>query len=589
MNFPIILFFIFLIRQYESIQLCPYLFCNSTRFKSHCQIECSSTNGEFPPLGSSKFKTISKIAFSNVSQIPAFSFRGKNFWEVTINSENLDSISDNAFCEVKGLDSLFVINPKRLDIFYSNSVDCLKVLIKNFFIKSAYLNDSTFPQLLEKIKTFSNLANISLSDTNIKSIELTSLSSLIHFSVVSSPIENFNLSKNLRSMKIAFSNLTKLKPGSFDCSKLRYLNLSHNKVEILEKGLFPINLENLYLNNNRISRIENDWIYEHNNLKILDLSFNLIEYLPLENFYYLEHLNAQSNMIKNLNFFSKSNFDQLKILILSDNKINDFSSFILKNLKNLTKIDCSINLIENLQFPQMDYLKFINFSNNRITYLNSRAFSLLSSLEVVDLSFNQIKNFEPIFNSKFLEKIILANNFINKIPSIRKIMGYAKPNNLIVDLVANNVSHFNNQDLCDVLNFVNITFIVNGFFQYFSLNESKKFDSNNKKLYYSKLKNIKIIDLSPLPFELNNFTIDPYNFQDQCLNITTPITLSYSRHVIANHFDHSFNGSNSTEEMSKESKLKNFAIFNKKFNILIFLLIIFTFFNFNFLYVSMVI
>lgn len=583
MNIKVLLFSICLKRLAESIQLCPFVFCNSTRYKSHCQIECSSPNGEFPPLGSSKFKKISKINFSNINQIPAYSFEGKFFWEVTINSENLDSISDNAFCRIKRLDSLNILNPKRLDIFYSNSVDCLKVLIKNFYLKSSILNDLTFTKLLEKIGSFKNLVNLSLSDTNVNSINLNGLSNLINFSILSSPVEKFKISKNLKSLEITLSNIKKLEKESFEGSKLKHLNFSHNRIETLEKGLFPITLENIYLNNNKISTIQSGWIDKFNNIKILDLSFNLIEFLPLENLNNLEHLNVQFNMIKNLDFFSKSNFDQLKTLILSNNKIYDFPSHILINAKNLVKLDFSMNLIENIQFPQMDHLKFINFSNNRITRIHGPVFSLLSSLEVADLSFNRIKNFESILNSKFLEKIILINNMLNKIPSFKRLLGNVKPDKLIVDLVSNNISRFNKEDLCDLLNFINITFVVDGFSEHCLLNESKILNFDNTKLRYSKIQNIQVFNLNPLSYENFNCTISSNSFQDQCLNYTTPIKLNYSENVISSYKNHSFNESNSTGTKSNESQIKNFAIIDTKFNILNqieLFLIFFLYFNF---------
>ncbi|RNA21014.1 trophoblast glyco -like [Brachionus plicatilis] len=395
-NYKILPLF-YLIKISLSIQLCPYTSCNSTRYRTHCCIVCSSPDGQFPKRGSSNFRTISNITFSNVSQMLPYSFKGLEISTMTIRGENLDSMSNRTFCQMGKLDSLNIINPKKLEIFFSNSAECLDKLVKNLYLKSSILDDSTATKLLGKIEVF----------------------------------------KNLNS---------------------------------------------------------------------LNLSFNLIEYLPLEN-------------VNNLN--------RLEELILSKNQIDNFRKEALNKSKNLT-------------------------------------FSLLPSLEVIDLSFNRIKFFEPAFNSNFLKKIILEKNFINQIPNLKRALDITRPLGLIVDLVSNNISKYNIEDVCSQMDFVNATFIIDRFFEDCLFRESRILHLDKKELCEKSIGKLQFITLDPLSCEKENYnkscSDDSSNFEDYCLNLNSTLTSE----TISIWHNQTFNGSNLnlTEKMIESTAFFVVFLFN---------------------------
>lgn len=131
------------------------------------------------------------------------------------------------------------------------------------------------------------------------------------------------------------------------------------------------------------------------NLRVLNISHRKCEYLTAEalNFKYLEKLNAQNN------------------------KLNNISNSVLKNLPNLLEVDFSFNEIKNLSsldFQWSPKLSIMNFSYNQLSHLDQDTFQNLTELRILDLSANFIEVISLKFNNK-MEILRLEKNPIKQL------------------------------------------------------------------------------------------------------------------------------------------------------------------------------
>lgn len=213
---------------------------------------------------------------------------------------------------------------------------------------------------------------------------------------------NLNLSRNLFFMLNSFSfplglgekllelNLNENQIDFIDQSaflrmnNLVYLNLSHNSIERLNKGIFDslIQLEELILGNNQINFIDPGVFGKLRRLKKLNLSHNQIE-----------------SVSKNL-FDSNENLEELN---LGNNKITLLESNNFSKLAKLKILYLNLNKIEYLskeQFNGLTNLEILFLNSNKIQSIKKEAFFQLVNLKVIFLFDNFFKNyhFKSIFN-----------------------------------------------------------------------------------------------------------------------------------------------------------------------------------------------
>ncbi|CAH2102275.1 unnamed protein product [Euphydryas editha] len=151
------------------------------------------------------------------------------------------------------------------------------------------------------------------------------------------------------------------------------------------------------LNRNVISELENFCFKEigYSNLKILDLSYNLIFWIGLHAF---------------------SGLDKLVNLDLSNNRLRFIPSDLFWDTPELQILDLSSNVFEKLKNePFIIHLKLevLNLNNCRIKSLPERLFNRLPNLKKLDLSENYMVTFnlDVIRPLRKLERIELRNDY----------------------------------------------------------------------------------------------------------------------------------------------------------------------------------
>jgi hypothetical protein len=276
-----------------------------------------------------------------------------------------------AFSEIPNLTELFIScsNGKLLI-----DDDFLKPLLKLKHL-SIYNNN------LSVVRTFLNDCQISLIKLNLSANSLTNLNSDIFIGLKS--LKQINLSKNkleecpkfsenLEILNLSQNKLYMSHKLDFHAIQfLKTLDISQNK---LNSENFPLNLfdnlknlENLFLDNNEISNLEENIFWNLKRLITLGLSSNKLEFIHSNlfiNLKDLKDLNLKENCLRTLKRDIFSSQANLKYLNLSDNKIDCFPKGLFDSLENLEGINLSSNqfyFLDEEDFSHLGKLKIIYF------------------------------------------------------------------------------------------------------------------------------------------------------------------------------------------------------------------------------------
>ena len=183
---------------------------------------------------------------------------------------------------------------------------------------------------------------------------------------------------------------------------LIYLNMNFNRIENLPKEInrYLPKLNTLHLTANRIITISSQELKGYENLKTLNLDQNLIETISNNTF---------------------SEMSDLRILLLGQNKLTNVNQHTFKGLSNLIKLQLSDNAIIYLHedaFQSSLQLQELYLYVNKITRVQKGLFAGLHHLRIVYLSDNFISEIEEgAFDNLSLETVYLNLNLLTRLPN----------------------------------------------------------------------------------------------------------------------------------------------------------------------------
>ena len=203
-------------------------------------------------------------------------------------------------------------------------------------------------------------------------------------------LKDLDLSNNLisRLSALAFSKLFKLEK----------LNLSNNQIRSLPATLFSdlVELEDLNLNNNEIGSLPATVFNNLSELETLDVSHNKIRSLAatvFSNLSQLEELNISHNQIRSLSASLFNNLSALKELGISDNQIASLPTDVFSSLTNLEYLWLHNNNLTSVTanaFANLTNLKGLALDGNEVAALSATAFANLTSLKYLWLSVDTV-------------------------------------------------------------------------------------------------------------------------------------------------------------------------------------------------------
>lgn len=178
-------------------------------------------------------------------------------------------------------------------------------------------------------------------------------------------------------------------------------------------------LEQLYLDNNLLKRIERDAFLAMPALRELRMKNNsLSESLPLP-------------------FW---NLPGLKGLDLSKNQFRRIDPMLLMGLPSLRSLDISLNYLSTLDpssFANTPLLETINISRNELSMIHPSTFHKLDHLFEIDASYNNLQEFIPGLPS-IVERVSLKRNKISSLP-VSPNKAFDLPNLRMLDIGSNMV------------------------------------------------------------------------------------------------------------------------------------------------------
>jgi Leucine-rich repeat (LRR) protein len=245
-----------------------------------------------------------------------------------------------------------------------------------------------------------------------------------------------------------------------------YINVSHN--EIRQLSSCSVEGPNKINNNNNNNTVSDDHQPKQTlNIRVLDLSFNLISNIPNQfanticgalHSLHLNHNKLSSLPIATMHFCT-----QLQILILDNNliteNINHFNETCSSDLQVLSLRHNKINsLFEFVPiFNQMKNLRVLDLSYNSITILPQNAF-LGTKIGRLLLTNNKLRNIEIDYETKLdfenncfgvkptLKYFDLSHNYFSSVPievmSCENLIELSLTNNLIQELAERSLTKF---------------------------------------------------------------------------------------------------------------------------------------------------
>ncbi|KAK2920571.1 toll-like receptor 13 [Channa argus] len=196
----------------------------------------------------------------------------------------------------------------------------------------------------------------------------------------------------LRRLDLSFNNNGSLGTKLVTCSQLTDLDLSYNVMTELSKGsiLSMKRLRSLKLETNLLTRVPED-IRSLSSLEILNLSDNLISELGCEDFINtsLTELYLNSSHIAKLDSCVFENLNDLKVLDLSHNLLWTTGNAFKMGPKMLEVLDLSqgsLSVFDNGDFEGLSSLRYLNLVSNNIKKVHSKVFEGLHNLRTLIVS-----------------------------------------------------------------------------------------------------------------------------------------------------------------------------------------------------------
>ncbi|KAJ5079935.1 leucine-rich repeat-containing protein [Anaeramoeba ignava] len=375
----------------------------------------SNKSTYFPPSKSELLNQKKDFFFKIDTQLFAFSFVDLEIKSFIKEYENIFisnqvEMTKNLEMEIKkkNIDKSLLLSTKKFELSKQNKL--LKLLRQkiNESIKSK-------SSQLKIDKKFNKMQDISLVIKNLSSFNHL----FFHSSTWVQNVSSFLAFKELKTLTIISCQLHQIPHEFISLPNLEYLNISQNPITSIPiRSSSPnIILKTLILNNCNIERIGSS-ISSFPNLENLFLINNNISFVSfhINNLLRLSKLDLSLNLLNDLPTSFKGLSKSLHFLSLSMNLFSTFPNAIL-DLRSLEYLNFSENILIDLDcfnganFP---FLQYLDFHGNLILQIPI-SLTQLTNLENLDLRYNWIQNLDEISIKSFskIEKFLIDENDSN--------------------------------------------------------------------------------------------------------------------------------------------------------------------------------
>lgn len=216
----------------------------------------------------------------------------------------------------------------------------------------------------------------------------------------------------LDSIDLTKNNLSKFDDGTFENTNVTVLNLAYNHISNINSTFNGLRVNKLNLSHNEITDIyentfENVIFWEgrqwKRSMQYLDLSYNSIRAITANTFKNnndankVVHLFLNNNKLTSVENDTFALMNKLDLLNLENNDISTLYTNSFRGLTDLKNLILGSNRLEKIPsglFADMQKLTNLDLSNNKLTTLTISTFSGLISLQSLNISHNNLKELD---------------------------------------------------------------------------------------------------------------------------------------------------------------------------------------------------
>ncbi|EFO25703.1 leucine Rich Repeat family protein [Loa loa] len=358
--------------------------------------------GKFDGTGTSLLKlNLAGNLIENITDSGSFLYMSSLAY-LDLSHNRISYLNDNAFERLEGLESLF-LQSNQLNQFPITTLGNIKRL------RYLLLDDNPITILPDYfLRSLQFLQRLSLTRTKLQHITNRTFSS--------------HSAPNLRSLNLAFGHINYISTGAFNnMDSLEQLTLNNNKLTSIQTLTFSSlrNLRQLSLAGNAISMTTERSISDIPTLENLSLARNRLQQLnkaTFVNLNNLEQLDLSYNQLRTFDFtFLAQSLVNIKHLDLSHNRIITIDLHSAK--RTLTYLNLAYNQLQSIGknlLYDFGQLKVLKLDHNELIEVQSNAFAMCKWLTELNLSHNHLRILHKgtFAEQNIYDSLILRNNAI---------------------------------------------------------------------------------------------------------------------------------------------------------------------------------
>ncbi|XP_017775086.1 PREDICTED: leucine-rich repeat-containing protein let-4-like isoform X2 [Nicrophorus vespilloides] len=186
--------------------------------------------------------------------------------------------------------------------------------------------------------------------------------------------------------------------------KITYLNLSFNNISNIPNFVFNgTQIDQLFLENNNLSKINADTFHGMAPLKDISLKHNLIKLIDPQSIPKAQIVELSYNKLETINANMFVNISYMNILYLDYNYIKSIDENSFKGFIGF-RINLNFNKLRYLCAKSIPAVKIVTLRGNQILVIDRNAFVNITNLYSVDVSLNCIQKRNLLLTEKYIEK-----------------------------------------------------------------------------------------------------------------------------------------------------------------------------------------